>query len=197
MSFPKDFLWGGAVAANQYEGGWDAEGKGLSTADVVTRGSRTQARYVTYQTADGVVHADEMFTLNTPDDAKFGVFEGYDYPSHEAVDGYHRFKEDIALFAEMGFKVYRFSINWTRIFPNGDEAEPNEAGLKHYEEVIDECLKYGIEPLITISHYEVPFGLTKKCSAWVSRDMIGYFMHYCQAIFDRYKGKVKYYLTFN
>ena len=97
----------------------------------------------------------------------------------------------------MGFKCYRFSIAWTRIFPNGDEAEPNEAGLRHYEEVIDECLKYGIEPLITISHYEVPFGLTKKCNAWVSRDMIDYFLNYCRAIFTRYKGKVKYWLTFN
>ena len=97
----------------------------------------------------------------------------------------------------MGFKCYRFSIAWTRIFPNGDETEPNEAGLRHYDEVIDECLKHGIEPLITISHYEVPFGLTKKCNAWVSRDMIGYFLNYCRAIFTRYKGKVKYWLTFN
>ena len=125
------------------------------------------------------------------------IEEGTFYPSHEAIQHYYRFKEDIALFAEMGFKCYRFSINWTRIFPNGDEKEPNEAGLKHYEEVIDECLKYGIEPLITISHYEVPFGLTKKCNAWVSREMIDYYLNYCRAIFTRYKGKVKYWLTFN
>lgn len=118
-------------------------------------------------------------------------------PAMKESGHYEKFKEDIALFAEMGFKCYRFSIAWTRIFPNGDETEPNEAGLKHYEEVIDECLKYGIEPLITISHYEVPFGLTKKCNAWVSRDMIGYFLNYCRAIFERYKGKVKYWLTFN
>lgn len=123
--------------------------------------------------------------------------EGTFYPSREAIDHYHRFKEDIKLFAEMGFKVYRFSIAWTRIFPNGDEKEPNEAGLKHYEEVIDECLKYGIEPLITISHYEVPFGLTKKFNSWVSREMIDCFLNYCRAIFTRYKGKVKYWLTFN
>ena len=123
--------------------------------------------------------------------------EGTFYPSHEAIQHYDRFKEDIALFAEMGFKCYRFSIAWTRIFPNGDETQPNEAGLRHYDEVIDECLRYGIEPLITISHYEVPFGLTKKCNAWVSREMIDYFLNYCRAIFTRYKGKVKYWLTFN
>ncbi len=97
----------------------------------------------------------------------------------------------------MGFKVYRFSIQWSRIFPNGDEVTPNEAGLKHYEEVIDECLKYGIEPLITLSHYEVPFGLTKKFNSWVSREMIDCFVRYCETVFNHYKGKVKYWLTFN
>lgn len=197
MSFPKDFLWGGAVAANQYEGGWDAEGKGLSTADVVTRGSRTQARYVTYQTADGVVHADEMFTLNTPDDAKFGVFEGYDYPSHEAVDGYHRFKEDIALFAEMGFKTFRTSINWTRIFPTGLETEPNEAGLKFYDELFDECNKHGIKPLVTLSHYETPLGLTNEWGSWNDPRTIEAFLRYVKVVGERYKGKVEYWLTFN
>jgi len=174
MTFRPDFLWGGATAANQCEGAWDEDGKGVSCSDICTGGKYGQSKMITPVLQEGTF-----------------------YPSREAVDHYHRFKEDIALFAEMGFKVYRFSINWTRIFPNGDEAEPNEAGLKHYEEVIDECLKYGIEPLITISHYEVPFGLTQKCNAWVSRDMIGYFMNYCRAIFERYKGKVKYYLTFN
>ena len=197
MSFPKDFLWGGAVAANQYEGGWDAEGKGLSTADVVTRGSRTQARYVTYQTADGVVHADEMFTLNTPDDAKFGVFEGYDYPSHEAVDGYHRFKEDIALFAEMGFKTFRTSINWARIFPTGLETEPNEEGLKFYDELFDECNKNGIKPLVTLSHYETPLGLTNEWGSWNDPRTIEAFLRYVKVVGERYKGKVEYWLTFN
>ncbi len=197
MSFPKDFLWGGAVAANQYEGGWDAEGKGLSTADVVTRGSRTQARYVTYQTADGLVHADEMFTLNAPDDAKFGVFEGFDYPSHEAVDGYHRFKEDIALFAEMGFKTFRTSINWARIFPTGLETEPNEAGLKFYDELFDECNKHGIKPLVTLSHYETPLGLTNEWGSWNDPRTIEAFLRYVKVVGERYKGKVEYWLTFN
>ena len=174
MTFKPGFLWGGATAANQCEGAWDLDGKGVSCSDICTGGKYGQSKMITPVLQEGTF-----------------------YPSREAIDHYHRFKEDIALFAEMGFKVYRFSIAWTRIFPNGDEAEPNEAGLKHYEEVIDECLKYGIEPLITISHYEVPFGLTKKCNSWTSREMIGYFLNYCRAIFTRYKGKVKYYLTFN
>ena len=149
-------------------------GKGVSVSDICTGGKFGQSKTITPILQEGTF-----------------------YPSHEAIQHYYRFKEDIKLFAEMGFKVYRFSIAWTRIFPNGDESEPNETGLKHYDEVIDECLKYGIEPLITISHYEVPFGLTKKCNSWVSRDMIGYFLNYCRAIFTRYKGKVKYWLTFN
>lgn len=174
MSLPENFLWGGATAANQCEGAWNVDGKGISVSDICTGGKFGQSKMIT----------------PVLDETNF-------YPSREAIEHYARFREDIALFAEMGFKTYRFSINWTRIFPNGDEIEPNEAGLKHYEEVIDECLKYGIEPLITISHYEVPFGLTKKCNSWLSRDMIDYFLNYCRAIFTRYKGKVKYWLTFN
>ena len=174
MVLSKDFLWGGATAANQCEGAWDRDGKGVSVADICTGGKFGQSKRITPVMEEGTF-----------------------YPSREAIQHYDRFREDIALFAEMGFKCYRFSIAWTRIFPNGDETEPNEAGLRHYDEVIDECLKHGIEPLITISHYEVPFGLTKKCNAWVSRDMIGYFLYYCRAIFSRYKGKVKYWLTFN
>lgn len=174
MVLSKDFLWGGATAANQCEGAWDRDGKGVSVADICTGGRFGQSKRITPVLEEGTF-----------------------YPSHEAIQHYDRFREDIALFAEMGFKCYRFSIAWTRIFPNGDEDQPNEAGLRHYEEVIDECLKYGIEPLITISHYEVPFGLTKKCNAWASREMIDYYLNYCRAIFTRYKGKVKYWLTFN
>lgn len=174
MALPENFLWGGATAANQCEGAWDRDGKGVSVADICTGGKFGQSKRITPVLEEGTF-----------------------YPSHEAIQHYDRFREDIALFAEMGFKCYRFSIAWTRIFPNGDETEPNEAGLRHYDEVIDECRKYGIEPLITISHYEVPFGLTKKCNSWVSRDMIGYYLNYCRAIFTRYKGKVKYWLTFN
>ena len=174
MSFREDFYWGGATAANQLEGGWQEGGKGVSCPDVCTGGSATVSKRITPVLEEGTF-----------------------YPSHDAIDHYHRFKEDIALFAEMGFKMYRFSIAWTRIFPNGDEETPNEEGLKFYEELIDECRKYNIEPLITISHYEVPFNLTKKWNAWADRRMIDCYLNFCKAIFTRYKGKVKYWLTFN
>ena len=174
MGFRKDFLWGGATAANQFEGAWNIDGKGPSCADMCTGGSHTRSKRITRE-----------------------IEESTFYPSHEAIDFYHRYKEDIALFAEMGFKVFRFSIGWSRIFPNGDDAMPNEAGLQFYDNVINECLRYGIEPLITISHYEVPFALCKKYNGWASREMIDIFSKYCEVIFKRYKGRVKYWLTFN
>lgn len=174
MTFKKDFLWGGATAANQFEGAWNVGGKGPSSSDMCTGGSHTVSKRIT----------------RTIEKETF-------YPSHEAIDFYHRYKGDIALFAEMGFKVFRFSIAWTRIFPTGMETEPNEEGLKFYENVIDECLKYNIEPLITISHYELPFALTEKYNGWASRELIDLYINYCEAIFNRYKGKVKYWLTFN
>lgn len=174
MTFRKDFLWGGATAANQFEGAWNVDGKGISCSDICTGGTHTIPKRITPELEDGTF-----------------------YPSHEAIDFYHRYKEDIALFAAMGFKVFRFSIAWTRIFPTGEEEHANEEGLAFYDRVIDECLSYGIEPLITISHYEVPFALTKKYNGWASREMIAIFLNYCEAIFLRYKGKVKYWLTFN
>lgn len=172
--FPKDFLWGGATAANQFEGGWKEGGKGASTSDMCTGGSHTVSKRITRQ-----------------------IEEGTFYPSHEAIDFYNRYKEDIALFAEMGFKVFRLSIAWTRIFPTGMEDKPNEAGLEFYDRVFDECKKYGIEPLVTISHYEMPFALTEKYNGWVGRECIDHYVRYCEAIFERYKDKVKYWLTFN
>ncbi|MEG0329757.1 MAG: 6-phospho-beta-glucosidase [Longicatena sp.] len=174
MTFKQGFLWGGATAANQFEGGWREGGKGVSCADICTGGTKTTPKRIT------PVLEEETF-----------------YPSHEAIDFYHHYKEDIALFAQMGFKVFRFSIAWTRIFPTGEETSPNEEGLAFYDAIIDECLKYNIEPLITISHYEVPFALTQKYNGWASREMIEIFMKYCEAIFKRYRGKVKYWLTFN
>ena len=172
--FPENFLWGGAVAANQCEGAWNVGGKGISTSDVATGGSRDKAREYT----DGII-------------------EGKYYPSHEAIDFYHRFEGDIALFAEMGFKCFRTSIAWTRIFPNGDENEPNEEGLKYYDRLFDECLKYGIEPVITISHYEMPYALVEKYGAWRNRKLVDFYVNYCEAIFTRFKDKVKYWMTFN
>ena len=195
--FPKDFLWGGATAANQFEGGYDQGGKGLSSSDCMTRGSRTKPRMVTYKTKDGEVKAETMFTLNAPEDAVFGVFEGYDYPSHEGIDFYHRYKEDIALFGEMGFKTFRLSINWGRIFPTGLEETPNEEGLKFYDDVFDECAKYGIKPLVTLSHYETPIGLTNAWGSWKDSRTIECFTRYVRAVGERYKGKVEYWLTFN
>ncbi|CAG9710794.1 glycoside hydrolase family 1 protein [Clostridium neonatale] len=174
MILSKDFLWGGATAANQFEGGWNVDGKGASTSDMLTAGTHTIPRKITKETIDGL-----------------------NYPSHEAIDFYHRYKEDIKLFAEMGFKVFRMSIAWTRIFPNCDDKEPNEAGLKFYDDVFDELKKYNIEPLVTISHYEMPFNLTKKYNGWASRNLIDFFINYCSVIFNRYKDKVKYWLTFN
>ncbi|MCF0110524.1 MAG: glycoside hydrolase family 1 protein [Erysipelotrichaceae bacterium] len=174
MSFPKNFLWGGATAANQLEGAYNEGGKGLSCPDVCTGGTATRSKRITPELEEGTF-----------------------YPSHMAIDHYHRYKEDIALFAEMGFKMYRFSIAWTRIFPNGDDECANEEGLQFYDNLIDECLKYNIEPMITISHYEVPFNLTKKWNAWADRRTIQCYLNYCEAIFKRYKGKVKYWLTFN
>lgn len=174
MSFPVNFLWGGATAANQLEGGWQEGSKGPSCADMCTGGSREKSKRITPVLEEGTY-----------------------YPSHEAVDHYHHWKEDIALFAEMGFKVYRFSVSWARIYPTGMEEEPCGAGLAFYDNIIDECLKYGIEPLVTISHYEVPFGLTKKYNGWASREMIGLYVRYCRTLFTRYRGRVHYWLTFN
>lgn len=170
----KTFLWGGAVAANQCEGAYKADGKGLSTADVFTAGTVDQPRQFTGRVLDG----------------KY-------YPSHDAIDFYHRYKEDIALFAEMGFKCFRTSINWARIFPRGDEEVPNEAGLQFYDNLFDELLKHGIEPIITLSHYETPLELVKKYGSWRSRKLIDSFLRYCETVFTRYKDKVKYWLTFN
>lgn len=174
MSLPKNFLWGGATAANQFEGGYREGGKGLSTADVMTGGTHTTPRRITPKLEEGTY-----------------------YPSHEAIDFYHNYKEDIRLFAEMGFNVFRMSINWTRIFPNGDELEPNEEGLKFYDDVFAELKKYNIEPLVTISHYEMPFGLVEKYNGWASREVIDCYVRYCDTIFNRYKDVVKYWLTFN
>lgn len=172
--FRKDFFWGGACAANQFEGAWDADGKGPSISDMCTNGTHTVPKRIT--------------TAIRPDAL---------YPSHEAVDFYHHYEEDIALFGEMGFKTFRTSINWTRIFPTGEEKEPNKAGLAFYDRVFDCCIKHGIEPLVTISHYELPYALIEKYNGWADRRLIDYFLNYCKTIFERYQDKVKYWLTFN
>ena len=169
MAFPKDFLWGGAVAANQCEGAYHTDGKGLDIQDIMPH---------------GIMGAPTEEP--TADNLKL-----------TAIDFYHRYREDIALFAEMGFKVLRTSIAWSRIYPNGDDAEPNEAGLQFYDDLFDECLRHGIEPLVTISHYETPLHLAKTYNGWMSHDLIGFYERYVRTIFTRYRDKVKYWLTFN
>ena len=170
----EDFLWGGAVAANQCEGAWNADGKGASVPDMCTNGSAKEPKWVTTE-----IRPDRL------------------YPSHEAIDFYHRYEGDIALFAEMGFRCFRLSVNWTRIFPTGMETEPNEKGLEYYDRVFDCCRKYGIEPLVTISHYELPYALVERYNGWESRELIDCYVRYARTLFDRYHGKVKYWLTFN
>ncbi|MBS4770805.1 glycoside hydrolase family 1 protein [Carnobacteriaceae bacterium zg-ZUI240] len=169
--FPQDFLWGGAIAANQAEGAWDEGDKGVDLASCFPNGIH-----------HGFVKKPER---------------GEYHPSREAIDFFHNYKDDIALFKEMGFKIFRTSINWTRIYPNGYESSPNEAGLRYYDDLFDALLEAGIEPLVTISHYETPMGLVEKYGSWRNRKMIDFFLNYCETIFNRYKNKVKYWLTFN
>ena len=156
MGLSERFLWGGATAANQCEGGYREGGRGIANIDLLPAGR------------DRFAVASGRLKKLEPDDSGF-------YPAHQAIDFYHHYKEDIALFAEMGFRVFRMSVSWTRIFPNGDEEQPNEEGLLFYEDIFQECRKYGIEPLVTISHFDCPIGLVKKCGGWKSREMISFY----------------------
>lgn len=176
--FPENFLWGGALAANQCEGGYKEGGRGLTTVDLCPAGENRR------KVMEGKI--DVLRPL-----------ENEYYPSHEAIDFYHRYKEDIALFAEMGFKCLRISIAWSRIFPNGDEKTPNEEGLKFYDAIFDEMLKYGMQPVVTICHFDTPIGIIEKYGGWKNRKFIDFYLNYCEAIFNRYKDKVKYWMTFN
>ena len=171
--FPKGFLWGGATAANQFEGAWDVDGKGMSVFDISTGGTKDTPRRWTPVLEEGTV-----------------------YPNHDGIDFYHHYKEDIALFAEMGFTTFRMSIAWPRIYPTGLESEPNEAGLAFYDKVFDELNKYGIEPLVTIYHFETPLELLKR-GGWLNREMIDHYEKFAKTVLDRYKDKVKYWLTIN
>ncbi|AMC94349.1 6-phospho-beta-glucosidase [Erysipelothrix larvae] len=185
--FPSNFLWGGATAANQLEGGFDLGGKGMSTADMVKFVPRTISKGANTETIP-YEEVQQILEGNRSDE---------NYPKRRGVDFYHHYKEDIALFAEMGFSVFRMSINWARIFPNGDESTPNESGLKFYDDVFDELHKYNIEPLVTLSHYEMPINLAVKYNGWESRDLIAIFENYAKTVFTRYKDKVKYWIPIN
>ena len=170
IQFPENFLWGGATSAYQCEGAWKEDGKGFAVTDLLTAGSREIPREFTPVEKDCY------------------------YPAATAIDHYHH-KEDIALFAEMGFKVYRMSISWVRIFPNGDDEVPNPAGLAFYHKIFQECKKYDIEPLVTISHHDVPLALALKQDGWLSRKTIPAFVTYCKTIFKEYQDEVKYWIT--
>ncbi|HHT7794662.1 TPA: glycoside hydrolase family 1 protein [Streptococcus suis] len=185
--FPKEFLWGGATAANQYEGGWNLGGRGPATSDTYIAVDPDKRKDMSHF-GKPVSRADVEFALADQ--------EGL-YPKRWGSDFYHRYKEDIALFAEMGFKTFRLSIAWSRIFPKGDELEPNEEGLAFYDAVFDELNKYGIEPLVTLSHYEFPLHLALEYGGWKNRKVIEFFVRYAETVFKRYQGKVKYWLTFN
>ncbi|MGR5138738.1 6-phospho-beta-glucosidase [Vibrio jasicida] len=176
--FPENFLWGGAIAANQSEGGYREGGKGLTTVDMIPYGDNRMP--IKLGLVDSVELSEEEF-----------------YPSHQAIDFYHRYKEDIALLAEMGFKTFRMSIAWSRIFPRGDELGPNQAGIDFYRSVFEECHKYGIEPLVTLCHFDVPMHLVNEYGSWRNRKMIGFFERYARTCFEAFDGLVKYWLTFN
>jgi len=185
--FPKDFLWGGATAANQFEGGWNAGGKGLSVSDVAKFKPTVDVENMAAHVA--ITSKDIEEAIASKDTSI--------YPKRNASDFYHHYKEDIKMLAEMGFKVYRLSIAWSRIFPKGDELEPNEEGLKFYDDVFDELKKHNIEPLVTMSHYEPPLHFVTEYDGWYSRQSIEFFSRYVEVICNRYKDKVKYWLTFN
>ena len=186
--FPKNFLWGGAVAANQLEGAYDIDGKGLCIADIneFRDDIDIQKKY-----------NDELDTTFVKDAMAAGHGDGRIFPKRWGIDFYHTYKEDLKLLAGLGLKTFRTSINWSRIFPNGDDETPNEAGLKFYDHLIDEIIANGMEPMITISHYEMPLNLTLKYTGWYSRETIEFFEKYCQTLFDRYDGKVKYWIIVN
>ena len=174
----KDFLWGGATAANQCEGGWQEGGRGMAVVDVIPHGP------------------DRMPVMKGILDYR-KLPEESNYPGREAIDMYGHYKEDIALFAEMGFKCYRFSFSWSRIFPTGEEREPNQAGLQFYDDLVNELLKYGIEPVVTLCHFDAPLHLVEKYGSWKNRKMIEFFLKYCDVVFRHFKGRVRYWITFN
>ena len=185
--FPKNFLWGGATAANQLEGAYNEGGKGLSIFDMV--------KFVPKEERGNDIEMDVRSEKELEELLSLG--DGENFPKRRGIDFYHRYQEDIAMFTEMGFKVFRMSISWPRIFPNGDELTPNEEGLAFYDKVFDELQKYGIEPLVTLSHYEIPLNLVQKYNGWADRSVVEFFVHYAETVFNRYKDKVKYWLTFN
>ncbi|WP_421270729.1 6-phospho-beta-glucosidase [Aeromonas taiwanensis] len=176
--FPQGFLWGGALAANQAEGAHLEGGKGLTTVDMIPHGPHRMA-------------------VKLGQEKRFSPRDDEFYPSHGAIDFYHRYREDIALMAEMGFTVFRTSIAWARLYPRGDEREPNPEGIAFYRALFEECKKHGIEPLVTLCHFDVPMHLVTEYGSWRNRQMVGFFTRYARSCFETFDGLVKYWLTFN
>ena len=195
--FPTGFLWGGATAAHQYEGGWNEGGRGPSLSDVTTGGSVNSPRMITWIDKYGSPHASPSHGFILPEGASYAVLEDYYYPNHKATDFYHHWKEDIALFAEMGFKVFRMSISWSRLYPTGMEDEPNQEGIEFYRQVFQELKAHGIEPLVTIWHFDTPLYLEEQKNGWNNRELVDLYVKFAKTCFEEYKGLVKYWLTFN
>ena len=183
--FPKAFLWGGAIAANQAEGAFLEGGKGWSVADILK-----------VQDAGDLKKKSNKETSRNDIDFALQDKEGY-YPKRYGIDFYHTYKEDLKLLAGMGLKTFRTSISWSRIFPNGDDSQPNEEGLRFYDALLDEIIKNGMEPLITLSHYEMPLHLATHYQGWYNRKTITFFVNYCETVMRRYKDKVKYWIVVN
>ncbi len=191
--FPENFLWGGATAANQIEGAWNEDGRGPATSDFARLISRDIAKtegtfdqHVPHNAASMEMVQD---MLENPDN--------WDLPKRRGIDFYHTYKEDIRLLAEMGLKIFRMSISWSRIFPNGDDPVPNEEGLEFYDKVFDECAKYGMQVMVTLSHFDTPLHLALEYGGFLGRHTVDAFVEYVKTVVTRYKGKVKYWLTFN
>lgn len=195
--FPNGFLWGGATAANQYEGGWNEGGRGPALTDVTTGGTVNSPRMITWIDKYGSPHASPSHGFILPEGASYAVLEDYYYPNHKGTDFYHHYKEDIALFAEMGFKVFRMSISWSRLYPNGIEEKPNQEGIEFYRNVFEELKAHGIEPLVTIWHFDTPLYLEEQMGGWTNRELIDLYVRFAKTCFEEYKGLVKYWLTFN
>lgn len=198
MKFNKDFLWGGATAANQLEGAYLTDGKGMSSADVITLGDKKTPRLVTYKDNNGENKQAHLMQMSgVPAGSIFEVQENFTYPSHLAIDFYHNYKEDIRILSESGINSFRMSIAWSRIFPNGYDESPNEKGLEFYEQVFKELQKYKIEPIVTLSHYETPLALVNEWGSWRDARTIDCFVKYATTVFERYSKYVKYWITFN
>ncbi|WP_196592654.1 family 1 glycosylhydrolase [Pectinatus sottacetonis] len=177
-NFPKEFLWGGATAADQYEGAFNADGKSLSVSDILPLSGNGR-----------------KWALEHPLEAAKKDY-GF-YPARESVDGYNHWEEDLELFADMGFSVYRMSVSWPRIFPEYGMDEANESGLEFYDKVIDKARKLGMDIIMTIDHFDTPLWATKNFNGWVDRKMIAEYVKLAQTLFNRYKDKIKYWITFN